>query len=107
MTPAADWRRDVRDRKRPPRALSREERDNVRRALRSIRIKLGRGELAARMGLTYDALRKTLKRPPTMRVAVLVAYVAGVSVDDVLSGVWPGDRCPVCGGTGLCRRVRV
>ena len=55
------------------------------------------------MGLTYDALRKTLKRPPTMRVAVLVAYVAGVSVDDVLSGVWPGDRCPVCGGSGLYR----
>jgi hypothetical protein len=33
---------------------------------------------------------------------VLVAFVVGVSIDDVLEGAWPGDRCPTCGGTGRC-----
>lgn len=97
------WRRPEAERKRLPQTLSQEEREHVRLALRHLRIRLGRGELAKRMGLTYDALRKTLKRAPTRRVAVLVAFVVGVSIDDVLGGAWPGDRCPTCGGSGRCR----
>jgi lambda repressor-like predicted transcriptional regulator len=50
-----------------------------------------RGELGKRMGLTYDGLRKTLKRAPTMRVAVLVAFVADVKPEVVLSGKWPAN----------------
>jgi len=41
-------------------------------------------------------LEKTLKRAPTRRVAVLVAFAAGVSIDDVITGAWPG-VCPHCG----------
>lgn len=97
------WRRPEAERKRLPQALSQDEREHVRIALHYLRMRLGRGELAKLMGLTYDGLRKTLKRPPTMRVAVLVAFVADVELDAVLSGKWPGERCPTCGGTGSCR----
>jgi hypothetical protein len=48
------------------------------------------------MRLSYDALRKVIKRAPTMRVAMLVAFVARVEVDDVLAGAWPA-VCPTCG----------
>jgi DNA-binding phage protein len=97
------WRRPETERRRLPQALSQDEREHVRIALRYLRLRLGRGELATRMGLTYDGLRKTLKRAPTMRVAVLVAFVAGVKLEGVLKGTWPGERCPTCGGTGRCR----
>ena len=45
----------------------------------------------------------SFERPPTMRVAVLVAFVADVEMEAVLKGQWPGERCPTCGGTGRCR----
>ena len=90
------WRRPEAERRRPPNTLSQGQRDNVRRGLDSLRMRYGRSGLAAQMGLTYNGMRKTLKRPPTMRVAVLVAFVAGVSVDDMLSGAWPS-VCPTCG----------
>ena len=90
------WRRDEKDRKRLPHKLSQLQRDNVRRALRSLRMKHGMSGLAGRMGLTYDGMRKTLKRAPTMRAAVLVAFVAGVSIESVLAGAWPC-VCPHCG----------
>jgi hypothetical protein len=93
------WRRDEADRKHPPRALTQAERDNVRRALASLLAKHGRGELAARMELTRDALRKLLKRPPTRRVAALIAWIAGVEPAAVLSGAWPS-VCPTCGRSG-------
>jgi hypothetical protein len=48
------------------------------------------------MGLSYDALRKVVKRAPTMRVAVLIAFVAWVEVEEVLAEAWP-IVCPVCG----------
>ena len=97
------WRRPEAERRRRPEMLSQDQREHVRLALRYLRMRLGRGELAKRMGLTYDGLRKTLKRPPTMRVSVLVAFVADLKVEVVLSGKWPGERCPTCGGTGRCR----
>jgi len=97
------WRRPEAERKRLPQTLSQDQREHVRIALRYLRMRLGRGELGKRMGLTYDGLRKTLKRTPTMRVAVLVAFVAGVKLEAVLAGKWPGERCPTCGGTGRCR----
>lgn len=90
------WRRREADRKRPRHKLSQEQRDNVRRGLSSLVMKYGRAELATRMGLTREGMRLTIKRPPTRRVAVLVSFVAGVSIDDVITGVWPS-RCPTCG----------
>ena len=68
----------------------------MRRGLSSLLLRYGRAGLAKRMGLTYEGMRKTLKRAPTRRVAVLVALVAGVGIDDVVSGAWPG-VCPTCG----------
>jgi len=68
------WRRDQADRRHSYQILTQTERDNVRRALASLLAKHGRSELAARMELTRDALRKLLKREPTRRVAVLVAW---------------------------------
>lgn len=90
------WRRDERDRKRLPHTLSQPQRDNVRRGLSSLLMRYGRAGLAKRMGLTYEGMRKTLKRHPTRRVAVLVAFVAFVAIDDVLTGAWPR-VCPSCG----------
>ncbi len=93
------WRRDERDRKHLPHVLSQLQRDNVRRGLSSLLLRYGRAGLAKRMGLTYEGMRKTLKRHPTRRVAVLVAFVAEVDVAAVLSGTWPS-VCPHCGRTG-------
>lgn len=93
------WRRPEADRKRLPLALTQDERDNVRRALASLLAKHGRTELAKRMELTSEALRKILKRPPTRRVAVLVAFVAQIEPAAVLSGAWPS-VCPTCGRCG-------
>lgn len=90
------WRRPEAERKRRPNTLSQLERDNVRRGLQSLLLRYGRAGLAKRMGLTYEGMRKTIKRPPTMRVAVLVAFVAGVEPDAVLAGAWPC-VCPMCG----------
>jgi cytochrome c-type biogenesis protein CcmH/NrfG len=93
------WRRPEAERRRRPLQLSQLERDNVRRGLRSLLAKYGRVRLARAMGLSYDALRKTIKRAPTMRVAVLVAFVARVEVPEVLAGAWPR-VCPSCGRSG-------
>lgn len=93
------WRRAEKDRKRLPHTLSQLQRDNVRRGLASLLMRYGRAGLAKRMGLTYEGMRKTLKRAPTRRVAVLVAFVAGVSIDDVVSGEWLR-ACPSCGRCG-------
>lgn len=73
------WRRPEAERRRLTQTLSQEQRDNVARRLRGLRMRYGRSGLAAGMGLTYDGMRKTLKRSPTMRVAVLVAYGAPAS----------------------------
>jgi hypothetical protein len=93
------WRRAEKDRKRLPHTLSQLQRDNVRRGLASLLLRYGRAGLAKRMGLTYEGMRKTLKRAPTRRVAVLVAFVADVEVAEVLAGEWPS-VCPSCGGNG-------
>jgi hypothetical protein len=42
-------------------------------------------------------------RPPTVRLAALVAHAAGVRLADVLRGGWPGDLCPRCGRGGVPR----
>ncbi len=90
------WRRSESERRRLPHTLSQGQRENVRRALNVLRMRHGRRGLAARMGFTYDGMLKTLKRTPTMRVAVLVAFVSGASIKDVLVGNWP-IACPHCG----------
>lgn len=79
------------------------ERDNVRTALAYLRWRYETTDaFCAALGITRDSLRKAQSRHRlvTYRVACLVARTAGVPVEKILDGLWPGDRCPHCGGTG-------
>jgi hypothetical protein len=82
--------------------LTPEEQANVRRALHVLRRRLG-GYVALSAALRTRV--KTLqaygsKGPPSAAVAIRLARVAGVAVDDVLAGRWPVyGSCPHCGRT--------
>lgn len=80
--------------------LTPEEQVNVRTALRFLRTRCG----------TWDAMAKALhckdsslahvmrRRPPSASLAIRVARLAGVPVDDVLTGKYPTPgTCPYCG----------
>jgi hypothetical protein len=88
--------------------LSPAERDNVRAAVLYL---CGRhATMAAQieaLGLSRDAIAKarSRSRAQTYRLACMVARAAGVGVEKILSGAWPGDRCPHCGGTGKRSQV--
>ena len=62
----------------------------------------GRSLHCSALGITRDAQAKarSKRRQQTYRTACIVARTAGVAVEKVLTGMWPGDRCPHCGGTG-------
>lgn len=83
--------------------LSITERDDVRAAVLYL---CGRyrtlGAQVAALGMSRDAIAKarSRSRAQTYRLACMVARAAGVDVGKILSGAWPGDRCPHCGGTG-------
>jgi hypothetical protein len=79
--------------------LSAEERANARRALLFLVERSAPAQLAEALGLTSTALERARSpsRPPTLRLAALVACAAGVRLADVLTGAWPGDLCPRCG----------
>lgn len=97
------WKRD-----RPARATERLERltpeqaANVRAALRVLRVRLGGW---AAVGKAMGASPKAVEhlgtprgRQPTAGVALHTAAVAGVPVEEVLSGAWPkAGSCPMCG----------
>lgn len=79
------------------------ERANVQRAIRYLRARFGTPEaFAAALGISVEALWKATgpQRPPSRRFAQALAQVAGVAVDALLSGAWPGNQCPTCGGVG-------
>ena len=103
------WRREpIASGKQLGNRLNLTERENVRRALVYL---CGRyPDVAARskaLGMTEDALLKarSRQRAQTYRLACIVARAAGVPVEKVLTGLWPGDRCPHCGGTGKASQV--
>lgn len=81
--------------------LTVEEQENVRRALRVLKVRYGDYTVvAARMKLSYDNVRRVAsgERPAGGRVAIRVAQIAGASVDDVLAGRYPGpEACRHCG----------
>ena len=80
------WRRPSTRGPRPS-DLSSVEQANVKRALRVLARRVGgQRQLAAAMGIGYTA-----------GVALRAARLALVHVEDVLSGAWPGKRCPHCG----------
>lgn len=82
-------------------ALTPEQSDNVLRALRFLGKRYRTpAALAAALGVNVEAMWKARapKRRKSARLALVVARVAGVGVDDVLAGKWPdGCECPHCG----------
>ena len=75
--------------------LTADEQRNVRAALRFLRVRCGGAELLAK-SLRVD--RRTLNRPPSASIAIRVARLAGIGVDDVLMGKFPPvGVCPHCG----------
>ncbi len=101
LTETKRWRRnDPPEFERTRRVLSQDEQANVRLGVEFLCVKLGgREAVAAEMRFSSDALHKAsgTRRPQSMRLAIMVAYVGGTTIDDVLSGVRPGDECPWCG----------
>jgi hypothetical protein len=84
------------------------ERKNVRQALVYLRGRYASTEACTEaLGITTDALRKGTSRyrAQTYRLACIVARVAAVPVEKILTGLWPGDRCPHCGGTGKASQI--
>jgi hypothetical protein len=84
-----------------PSTLSALEIANARAAIRFAAVKLGgSAKLAAALDVTrasIDAARLTRGRP-SAGLALRVARLAGVPLEDVLSGTWPKPgSCPHCG----------
>ena len=84
--------------------LTPEQQANVRRALSKLVRKHGTFKrLCAAMGMSIHGLMKARSpsRPQSPRLAVIVARVAGCSVDDILTAKWhPPVTCPRCKGCG-------
>ncbi len=87
---------------RDPLALPVEEQAHVRRALRVLKLRYrGWPKLARALGVPLKSLERTLTgkdRPVSAGLAIKVARVAGVPVDEVLKGLFPRPgECPMCG----------
>jgi len=101
LTTKQVWRRVPTRRRRG--TLSAEAQANVRKALLFLAARCSSpDQLAEALDITLAALWKARspRRTPSVRLAALVARAAHVNLEDVLSGAWPGDACPTCGGTG-------
>jgi transcriptional regulator with XRE-family HTH domain len=81
--------------------LTPKEQRNVRTALRFLRLRAGAWVVVAEaLRVAEDTIEKVIngRRNVTASMALRVARVADVSVDDVLAGRWPSPRtCPHCG----------
>jgi hypothetical protein len=81
--------------------LTPEEYANVRLAIRFLRVRLGG---AAKLATALRSKVKTIEKVcavrgrPSAVLAIRAARLAGVQVEDVLSGAWPKKgACPICG----------
>ncbi len=86
------------------------EQKAVRTALRFLRLRVGAwGPLAKALRYEWDSIQKvaTGRRTVTPALALRVARVAGIGMDELLAGQWLSPRvCPHCGAParGLRRR---
>lgn len=83
--------------------LPKEQQANIRKALVYLQtLHGGSRPFAAALGVTQEALWKmrSPSRQMPIRRATMIAALAGVDIGQIVSGEWPGDRCPHCGGTG-------
>jgi len=99
LTHPIAWRRP-----RPPNARPRDLDDdqlaNVKRAVAFLRVRYGSApKLAVALRMPLRTVERTTHRRPriSLRTALRVARLAGVPLDDVLGGAWPGERCAHCG----------
>jgi hypothetical protein len=107
LTHAKVWRRT---RQTPAPATSNanyltvDEKANVRRAVKVLRTRLGSATaLAEAMGVTSGVIQRACssRGKVTAGLAIRAARVAGVPVDDVLTGAFPAPgACPHCGRLG-------
>jgi hypothetical protein len=103
LTTTQTWRRAEPTRKPLGDRLGPVERENVRQAIIFMCERYATADACvAALGMTRDALWKarSRRRMQTYRLACIVARAAAVPVEKILSGLWPGDRCPHCAGTG-------
>ena len=81
--------------------LTEEEQENVRNALRFLRVRVGSwGLLAKAVGFTSCSMINTKKGTSAVSVnmAFQVSRLAGVTFDDVIAGRYPAKgTCPYCG----------
>jgi hypothetical protein len=97
LTKRVEWSRP-----RKPRSseLSLDEQANAKAAVRFLRVRLGSwADLAAKTDLSEAILTHSVARQSriTANVALRVARAAGVPLEDILRGAWPGKACPLCG----------
>jgi hypothetical protein len=101
LTERKTWRRP----RSPGRAkrscdITREEQENVRRALRFLAQRMGDWrKLADAMGTSKATVYAAAKgRAVSAGMAIRAARVAWEPVENVLSGAWPcAGTCPICG----------
>lgn len=78
--------------------LTADEQKNVRTAVRFLSVRCGGWAVLAK---ALHAHQTTLRRAVSASLAVRVARLAGVGVDDVLGGKYPpAGTCPHCGHMG-------
>src|SRR5580693_7008916 len=77
------------------------EQENVRVALRFLATRFGDfAKLAKAMGAHRETVQRPARRaaPVTAGIALRAARVAGVPLEELLSGAWPkAGACPHCG----------
>jgi hypothetical protein len=96
------WTKDRKSkRERYTDGLTPEEQACIRVALAVLRIRYGTlRKLAVAMHTTYKTLVRMSNKSgkPTAGIAIRAARLAGVPIDDVLSGNFPkAGSCPLCG----------
>ena len=81
--------------------LTPEEQANAKTALRVLRVRYGDAtKLAEALSANLGTLKAALKvrGKPTAGLALRAARLAGVPLEDLLSGAWPkAGSCPTCG----------
>jgi hypothetical protein len=111
LTAKQSWRRNPEPAPKPRQLgnwLSPIERENVRKAFVYLSSRYPSiNACAAALSVTRDVIAKARspRRKQSYRLACILARVAGVPVEKITSGLWPGDRCPHCGGTGKASQI--
>ena len=101
LTHPKTWRRPAEPARARAPELTLEERQNLRRALRFLRVRAGSGvKLAALLGVTSRMPDRAMgkRAAGTALLALRAARLASVPIEAILGGAWPPEgACPHCG----------